>query len=142
MKGCGLIFVLTFLFFNPLFGQLQKVFHQTFEIDTINQIHFDQLGEYKVESWAGNNIMTETKVKLYQASEGILDHLIEAGRYELEANAQGESVRLSAKDKLRRPIKTHKGECAEIVELRIFIPDSFEKLGEHGWKRPNPDNID
>lgn len=129
---------LVFCFSLPFsaLGQLQKILHQTFEVDSFAVIQLDVYGEYQVELWAGNNIMTETSIKLYQASEGILNHLVEAKRYDLETEKEGQLIKLFSVDKERPPIKTHKGECSEVINLRIFVPDSFGKTAEHSWSRP------
>lgn len=120
----------------PLHAQLQKVLHRPFEPDSAQVIVLDLYGEYQVQPWAGDNILVEMTVKLYQASEGLLKHFIEKEkRYEMEAVREGEVFKLVSKDKKRVPIKTPNGECFETVEVRIFLPDRFDPDGDHRWKR-------
>ena len=119
----------------PLFGQLRKVIHTTFDVDEANSILFDLYDEYEVELWAGDNIMTETTIKLYEGSEGILKHFIENGRYEIEIKLEETALTLVSKDKERKPIKTRKGECFEQVNHKIFLPDTFEQGGENQYTR-------
>jgi|APTNR8051073442_1049403.scaffolds.fasta_scaffold02523_4 hypothetical protein len=120
----------------PLHAQLQKVLHRPFETDSAQVIVLDLYGEYQVQPWAGDNILVEMTVKLYQASDGLLKHFIEKEkRYEMDVVREGEVFKLVSKDKKREPIKTPHGECFETVEMRIFLPDRFDPDGDHRWKR-------
>ena len=121
----------------PLFGQLRKVIHTTFDVDEANSILFDLYDEYEVELWAGDNIMTETTIKLYEGSEGILKHFIENGRYEIEIKLEETALTLVSKykDKKNKQIKKQKGECFEQVNHKIFLPDTFEQGGENQYTR-------
>lgn len=122
---------------NLLPAQIQRIMHQTFPVgDSIAEINMDIYGEYKIETWPGNTILLETQVKLYNATPGILEHFLEAGRFELEAKQEESRLLLVSKDKERRPITTSKGECFEEVNQRLFIPEEFEPGGEHRWVRP------
>jgi len=119
----------------PVQAQLQKVLHRPFEPDSAQVIVLDLYGEYQVQPWAGDNILVETTVKLYQASDGLLKHFIEKEkRYEMEVVREGEVFKLVSKDKKRATIKTPHGECFETVEVRIFLPDRFDPDGDHRWK--------
>jgi len=120
----------------PLQAQLQKVLHRPFETDSAQVIVLDLYGEYEVQPWAGDNILVEMTVKLYQASDGLLKHFIEKEkRYEMDSSLEGDVFKLVSKDKKREPIKTTHGECFETVAVRIFLPDRFDPDGEHRWKR-------
>lgn len=115
------------------FGQLRKVIHQTFDLDSVAVLNFDLYGDYVVENWAGSNVLSETTIKLYQASDAVLNFFIESGRYELLADKSGTSLALKSKDKERKSIKTSRGETTEIVKMRIMVPESFQKSGEFSW---------
>ena len=120
---------------TPLAAQLQRIMHQSFTLDTLHHLVFALPGEYQVESWAGDNILTETKVQLYDASEGILTHFIEKGRYQLEAETGADTLRIFALDPERKPIRTLNGEASELVNLRIFIPEAFVEAGPGYWRK-------
>ena len=69
-----------FLFFLTVFpllvlGQSRKVFHQTFALDSIKVIYFDVIDSLKVEPWAGNVALTETKITILNASKGVVNYL-------------------------------------------------------------------
>ncbi len=131
-----LIFFAALLGSLPLHAQLQKVLHRPFEVDSAQVIVLDLYGDYLVEPWAGDNILIEMTVKLYQASDGLLKHFIEKEkRYEIDTLREGEVFKLISKDKKRTPIKTPHGECFETVEMRVFLPDRFDPDGEKRWKR-------
>ena len=114
-----------------LSAQLEKTIHQTFDVADFNSISIDLIGDStKVVSWAGNSILTETNVKLYDASTSILTHFMEKEqRYEIQADANGSDLRLTSVKKERKPIRTKNGECPENVTIRIFVPEDFEQNG-------------
>ncbi len=106
-------------------AQLEKIIHKTFEVDEVENVNFNIVGEYEIEQWSGNLIMTETKIELYEASKGILDHFVKAGRYELEISGEEGEIEINSKDQERKAIRTKKGECFEIVKIKIFVPEDF-----------------
>ena len=61
MRFVSIGFFLIF-FFQVASAQLTKVLHQTFEIDSVENVSISVVGEYEIEKWAGNNILTETKI--------------------------------------------------------------------------------
>ena len=138
-----IILSLSFLLLSTCaWGQLQKLIHQTFELDDASQVDLDLYGEYEVQEWAGNTILTETTIKLYDASPGILNHFVEKGRYNIKSEFAGEQLKLISADKERSPIKTNKEEGTEAFEeikLRVFIPDILKKIGESTWIKPEPE---
>lgn len=132
--------ILIFLFLGhfPLAAQLQRIFHQSFEVsDSVTVLELSLHGDFQVETWAGNGILLESNIKLFNASEGVLNHFLETGRYALEARQEGGHLFLVAKDKERRPVKTGKGECFEEIQQRLFIPEEFSPVKDGVWQRAN-----
>ncbi len=125
------------LFANTSRAQLQRFIHQTFTLDSVNTFKINLYGAFVVEQWAGDALMIETQVSLSDASEGILNHFIKEGRYEIKAKLEGEILTLFSKDKERRPIKTAQGERKEVVIMRIFVPELWLSAGENTWTRPD-----
>jgi hypothetical protein len=123
-----------FLFFlltaTALQAQMERVIHQIFEVGEAQKIQLDLVGTYNLQPWAGNNIMSETKIQLYDAPSHVLDFFIkEKGRYEiLDSLTQDSILFLAANDKERSGIQYKGTSCYEVVEVRIFVPDSFEIL--------------
>ena len=127
------------LFFFSLFifqvanAQLVKVLHQTFEIDSVNNISIGIVGEYEIEKWAGNNILTETKVEIYDTTPGTFKHLVEEKkRYEIVAEIENTKATLFSFDSKRAPIKKSEAkegdsfnESFELIKVKIFVPDDF-----------------
>ena len=113
-------------------AQLEKIMHQTFEISEAEDITIDLMGDYAIEHWAGNTIMTETKVELFEASPAILKHFVEkAKRYNVATESINDnSIRLYSTDKERKAIRTKFGECYELVNIRVFIPENYEILND------------
>ncbi len=128
--------VLPFLFFfflsqSFLFGQLEKTIHQTFPIDNPNQISLELFGDYELITWAGDNILTETNIQLYDASKGILKHFLEEGRYDiLQDSASALGVILRSKDVERNSVKTSHGECYEFTMIKVFIPENYAVIDQ------------
>jgi len=166
-----------------LFAQQQRTLHQTFEIEEVERINFNLYDEIEFEKWAGNTILTETKVEVHDATKGIFDHFVNGGRYEIvmadkpgakpkspeeqyEVNAdyfeEGTSggstneveeepepeveettaeagIYFNSKDAERKPIRTRTGECMEVIKIRIFIPEDFNRSGQNSYFRSLPD---
>lgn len=140
------------LLFNLCVGvqshaQYRKVIHQTFEIDSIDQVILDLVGDLQIDTWPGNIIMTETTINIFDASSGLIDHMMKAGRYESISERPNESMILtiSSKDKDRKSIKVRRrvnGKLVErtvyeLVDVRIFIPEDFAFMNEEHthWER-------
>ncbi len=123
---------MSFLFFAlNANAQLQKILHQSFEIEEVNSISLDLYGEYEIEKWAGNTILTETHIQLYDATPSILRFFVEQGRYEIEGNISNEtSFAMVSKDKVRKSLKTKEGECYEFIKVRILVPEDFTVSNE------------
>jgi hypothetical protein len=124
-------YILLLLFCIPfgLQAQIQKSFHQVYEIsDSVKTIELKLVGEYKYESWVGNTIMLQTKIVLYDATDAILKFFMENGRYKVVALPEGTKLILNAKDQERRVIKSSGIECYEVVEQTIFLPEEFMNL--------------
>ena len=106
--------IFSFVFFSVFAfqianAQLSKVIHQTFEIDSVENLTIKLVGEYELEKWAGNNILTETKIEIYNTTSGIFKFLIEEKkRYEIVADINGINGTLFSFDSKRPSIKNNK----------------------------------
>ncbi len=118
---------------NVSHAQLQKIIHKTFALDSAETVQLDLYGDdYVIETWAGDNILTETKIKLYNASKTILKFFLEKGRYDIEGKLEENILTLRSIDKNRPPIKNKEVNCYEVISLRIFMPDTFAESGGGG----------
>lgn len=128
----SLLFLSLFFCFSDAKAQLEKTIHQTFFIDDASSISVDLIGDsISIVPWAGNTILTETKVELYDASPSILAHFLEKEqRYAIEADTTTSTLKLFSVNQERKPIRTRTGECPEIVQIRVFYPDNFAKEGD------------
>lgn len=119
------------LAFNTLAkAQMERTMYQVFEVDSAQTVHFEVAGEYEVLEWAGNSILVETNVQIWDASREILAELIKIGRYDLATDSSTvpnpKQVRIFTKNLDRKPIKRLDGQkCLEIAVTKIFIPDTF-----------------
>ena len=107
-------------------AQLEKILHATFPVDTLETLSLDIAGDYEIEKWAGNMILAETTVKLYDAGGSILKHFIKEGRYDLELKMEDSIASLVSKDNRSHPIRTSKGECFEETFTKLLIPEDFK----------------
>ena len=122
------LFILAIGLFSTqtLSAQLSQVIHQTFDIDEVEAISLDIVGEYEIEKWAGNTVMTETSIQIYDATPSIFKHFVKAGRYEILGENNEANYQLSSKDTDRRTIRTKRGDCYEFIKIRVFIPEDFD----------------
>ncbi len=108
-----------------VFGQMERTFYQSFDIDSVPNISLNLTGEFELSAWAGNTVLTETNIKLYEGSPAILDFFIKQGRYEIKLDRTPNEAAFHHLQKDRKPIKTQKNECTEIVTLKVLVPDTF-----------------
>ena len=62
-----------------------------------------------------------------------MKYFFENNRYHIEAIYEDSTLTLSSYDKKRLLVKSKKGQTYENVEIRIFVPQGFESVGEHQW---------
>ncbi len=127
------------LCFLHLQAQLEKTIHQTFFIADASSITVELIGDsIAIVPWAGNTILTETKIELYDASPSILAHFTDKEkRYVIDADTSANQFRLFNIQQERKPIRTRHGECPEIVHIRVFVPENFEKESDYKLVRIN-----
>jgi hypothetical protein len=135
-----LVLSIFFFFFSFSFAQAQvkKILHQSFEIEGIDNVKLDFAGGYDIVAWAGNSILIETNIELYSASRDIYNHFKKEGRYDVAADTAINLINLRSVDKERKPIRTSKGECFEIVRVRILIPEDFNIMNKTTLARKEP----
>lgn len=126
MIRISLAAALLFFALQTSFGQMERTFYQSFEIDSAQSISIKLTGDFELNAWAGNTILTETNIQIWQASAPILDYFIKNGRFEIKMDKTPGDVLLRHLLPDRKPIKTSQGECTEVVTLKIFVPDTFE----------------
>lgn len=109
---------------------MERTMYQVFEVDSAQVVKFEVAGEYSILEWAGNSILVETNVQIWDASREILAELIKIGRYDLATDSSAtpnpKEVRIFTKNLERKPIKRIDGQkCLEIAVTKIFVPDTF-----------------
>ena len=111
-------------------AQFSKTVHNSFEANEVNTISLDLAGDVTVEEWAGNTVLVETQIRLYNASKGIFTHFLEKeGRYDVLAEINEGELRIYSKDKVRKVIQTKNGQSTEEVLVRVLIPKQFSGTG-------------
>lgn len=132
-----------FLFFLTVFpllvlGQSRKVFHQTFALDSIKVIYFDVIDSLKVEPWAGNVALTETKITILNASKGVVNYLVEEdGRYHVDIKIAQDTFSMISRKRERPALHTADGRIMEEnVFIRVFVPENYQMIEPHIWVLP------
>ncbi|MEL6866479.1 MAG: hypothetical protein AAFP19_18785 [Bacteroidota bacterium] len=135
-----LFFAFCCLLFMPIAeAQLEKVLHQTFEVEGISNISLDIAGELEIVKWAGNTILAETNVQLYDASPSVMRFVLDKGRYDILANDKADDFKIFSKNGERATINTKQGQVYEMIKVRIFVPEDFEIVDNTSLQRPSPD---
>lgn len=132
-------YIIPLLVLLPCVGsaQLKHIQHETFLLDTLDQVHINVVDPFVVEHWAGNRVMTETQVQLYQASENVLEFFRKQGRYNIQQDtSRKDALVLFSQDTERKPLRTKHGDCEERIKVRIFLPENFTKKSDRIWIRP------
>ena len=115
-----------FLAAPALFGQMERTLYQSYEIDSVRSVNLDFTQDFDLYAWAGNTILIETHVQLFEASPTLLDFFIKQKRYQIDMVRGTEEASLAPLLPDRKPIRTARGECTEIVTVKVFVPDTFE----------------
>ncbi len=119
-------------------AQNEKMIHQAFDLNGVDHLSLDLVGEVEIEFWAGDNVLSETKIQIWDAPPHVLNFfVVEKKRYEILETKNEKNLVLSANDPIRDPIRYKETACFEAVKLRLFVPDSFEKTGESEYQRRN-----
>jgi hypothetical protein len=125
-----LIFLALLTTQSRAFGQMERTIYQTFAIDSATTVTLDLVGftEIEISAWAGNEILTEVYIQIWDASPEILDYFVEQGRYQFEFIKANNEALISTKVRERKLIKTKlsgpRG-CNEISKLKVFVPDNY-----------------
>lgn len=123
----AIIAITCVLFCSTAHAQLEKIIHKTFELnDSVDQISLDLSGEYSIEKWAGDMILAETTVQLYGAGKNVMKYFVDQGRYDINGAEASKNFALVSKDKRELPIRTQRGSCNEIVNIRLLVPEEFQ----------------
>lgn len=110
--------------------------HETFPLKAAKAVQLDLVGEYEVDFWAGSTVLVETAVELENAGEHVLEFFTKQGRYAIDSeySDDGKTLILRARDKKRPPIRTKQGECLELTEVKILLPENFVPQGTDTWQ--------
>ena len=134
------IFLAFSLFFlsASVFAQLERTLHQTFSLDSIDQVQVDLTGEVTCETWAGAGLLTETHVELYNASKDLLTFFVEKQeRYLVEEKRSAPSLQISSAQSERRAIQYRGEVCTENVRITVYVPEEFEISGNQLTRKPD-----
>ncbi|MBI1224046.1 MAG: hypothetical protein GC192_02305 [Bacteroidetes bacterium] len=91
-------------------------------------VQFDLYGTYTLVPWAGNNILVETKIQLFNSSASILKHFVEKDqRYLIEEDTTNNGIlRLFSHDMKRATLRSKSGVTStEEIETKIYIPEKY-----------------
>lgn len=112
-----------------LSAQMERTVYQVFEVDSIQTVVLDIVGfTYpELHVWAGNNILTEANVQVWEASPEIVNYLIDQGRYAFDSEKKEDVLRVFTKIRKREDIKLPgmKTKCVEQTTVKVFIPDIY-----------------
>lgn len=113
-------------------AQMERTVYQTFTLDSISTFQLDVVGftEVEVKSWAGNTVLSEVQIELWDASPEILNFMVENGRYRFLFEKKGTNARIASEQRDRKLVKTklsNGAACRETTVLRIFVPEHY------GW---------
>ena len=134
----GFLLSLLVLSINSVSAQVdwKKTVHQTYEVpDSVCLVEIEIPWEYEVEIWPTNALMTEQNLNLRLVTEPIAKNLVQQGRYALKLHCKFGVCVLTPVQKTFPIIRTEAGDLEERIRVRVFLPDDFEKAGDHLWTR-------
>lgn len=111
-------------------AQMERTVYQVFEVDSIQSVTLDIVGfTYpELHVWAGNSILTEANIQVWDASPEIVNYLIEQGRYAFETEKTAGALRVFTKIRKRQDIKMPgmQKKCVEQTTVKVFVPDIYD----------------
>lgn len=126
-----LLVVLSFFAFSgAVSAQMERTVYQVFEVDSVQTVTLDIVNfTYpEIHIWAGNNILTEANIQIWDASPEIVKHLIENGRYAFDSEKTGDALHIFSKIRERADVKLPgmRSKCVEQTTIKVFVPDIYE----------------
>ncbi|MBL7797542.1 MAG: hypothetical protein JNJ90_13685 [Saprospiraceae bacterium] len=111
-------------------AQMERTVYQVFEVDSVQTITLDIVNfTYpELHIWAGNSVLTEANIQVWDASPEIVNDMIKAGRYEFESEKAGDLLRIFTKQRKREDVR-RQGTPSKFVEqttIKVFVPDIYE----------------
>ena len=105
-----------------LTAQIEKSFHQIIQLEDAYIIQFE-FDNYEIATWSGTTVMIQSSIQLDCCDLTMLSHIIQTGRYNLQADhlTGALDIRIST----RPPLKIKGNVCNEQVKIKIFIPDTY-----------------
>ena len=116
-------------------GQLRRVLHQSIPADSVAILHLTITDSTTVQTWHNSAIFIESAVSLAHCQEGIFRHVIDKGRYALNAQREGSTMTLVQAVPERAHLTSPQGPCDETIVHRIYIPRGFEAMADGTWQR-------
>lgn len=111
-------------------AQMERTVYQVFEVDSAKTVTLDIVGfTYpELHVWAGNSILTEANIQVWEASPEIVNFLIDQGRYAFDKETEGDALRIFTKVRKREDIKLPgmHTKCVEQTTVKVFVPDIYE----------------
>lgn len=125
-----ILFLCAFWFATGVSAQMERTVYQVFEVDSVQSVTLDIVNfTYpELHIWAGNSILTEANIQIWDASPEIVNDLIKEGRYVFESEKSGESLRIFTKQRKREDVR-RQGTPSKFVEqttIKVFVPDIYE----------------
>ena len=105
-----------------LTAQIEKSFHQIIQLEDAYIIQFG-FDNYEIATWSGTTVMIQSSIQLDCCDLTMLSHIIQTGRYNLQADHL--TGALDIRIGTRPPLKIKGNVCNEQVKIKIFIPDTY-----------------
>ena len=117
------------LFFCSLAqAQIHDRLHWVFALDSVQQVDFDIVDEFVINNWDGNQVMVTSEITVYNATKGVVRFFMEDDRrWDIVDTLQGTNLLLESYHSRRAPIVSQGEQCYEVVQVKVFLPNDFEK---------------
>ncbi len=115
------------------FGQFTRVLYKTIPLEGLDSLVVDLSFETSQETWASNQLMIETNIQLFQVRQGILENLLENGRYDIDSKASSKTLKLA-----NTPVNALASPVREVIQVKLYIPDTFREISPGVWLKTSP----
>ena len=125
------LFVFLLFLSHLSFGQYQKIINQSIDLNDATKVEVDLKGQISYQEWEGMFMLIETKVVIENCNENIFRSFVATGRYLIQADIEGETIKLTSHKSLGQVVQSKLGQTFEKVYIKIYYPKGFKDSSGH-----------
>lgn len=121
--------------------QIHERLYWVHPVDSMEYIEVNVIDPFEIASWEGDQVLVTTEVTLHDATKGIMKFFVEESfRYHVQRDSSIlDGLLLESYQKRRGPVQVKGRTCYEEVQVKVFVPYTFDKTSDNRWIRREGD---